>query len=181
MELDSAVAVVTGGASGIGRALAEGLVAAGARGVVVADRDAAGAEAAAAALGRAVLPVACDVTRAEETERAIACAEGAFGPVDLFCANAGVLAGTDVTTPEDVWDLALDVNLRAHVHAARRLLPGWLERGHGHFLATASAAGLLAQIGSAPYTVSKHAAVAFAEWLAITYGDRGIGVTCVCP
>jgi NAD(P)-dependent dehydrogenase (short-subunit alcohol dehydrogenase family) len=181
MQIDGAVTVVTGGASGIGRGLAEALLAAGARGVVVADVDAERAEEVAAELGDGALPVACDVTRRADTERAIACAETAFGPVDLFCANAGVFAGTDVDTPDEVWDRVLAVNVRAHVHAAQRLLPGWLERGHGHFLATASAAGLLAQIGSAPYTVSKHAAVGFAEWLAITYGHRGIGVTCLCP
>jgi NAD(P)-dependent dehydrogenase (short-subunit alcohol dehydrogenase family) len=181
MELDGATAVVTGGASGIGRALAEALVAAGARGAVVADRDAARAEAVAAALGPTALAVACDVTREADTVAAVARAEAAFGAVDLFCANAGILAGTDPATPDDVWDRVMDVNLRAHVHAARRLLPGWLECGRGHFLSVASAAGLLAQVGSAPYTVSKHAAVAFAEWLSLTYGDRGIGVTCVCP
>jgi NAD(P)-dependent dehydrogenase (short-subunit alcohol dehydrogenase family) len=119
--------------------------------------------------------------REEDTVVAVDRAEHAFGAVDLFCANAGILAGTDPATPDAVWERVLAVNLRAHVHAARRLLPGWLERGSGHFLSVASAAGLLAQVGSAPYTVSKHAAVAFAEWLALTYGDRGIGVTCVCP
>ena len=105
----------------------------------------------------------------------------AFGPVDLFCANAGVAVGTDLETPEDTWELAFDVNVRAHVHAAKALLPGWLERGEGYFLATASAAGLLTQIGSAPYALTKHAAVAFAEWLSVTYGDRGLRVSCLCP
>jgi NAD(P)-dependent dehydrogenase (short-subunit alcohol dehydrogenase family) len=111
----------------------------------------------------------------------IAEAERAFGPVDLFCANAGVGQGTGLDTPDDVWEQAFDVNVRAHVFAARRLVPRWLERGEGYFLSTASAAGLLTQIGSAPYSVTKHAAVAFSEWLAVTFGGRGIGVSCLCP
>ena len=111
----------------------------------------------------------------------IARAEDAFGAIDLFCANAGVAHGAGLDAPDEAWSLALDVNVRAHVYAARRLVPGWLERGEGYFLSTASAAGLLTQIGSAPYSVSKHAAVAFAEWLAVTYGDRGVRVSCLCP
>jgi NAD(P)-dependent dehydrogenase (short-subunit alcohol dehydrogenase family) len=100
----------------------------------------------------------------------------------VFFANAGVAIGEDpVSTPDEVWDLAFGVNVRAHILAARRLVPGWLERGEGYFVATASAAGLLTQIGSAPYAVTKHAAVAFAEWLSVTYGDEGIRVSCLCP
>ena len=110
----------------------------------------------------------------------ISAAEQSFGPVDLFCANAGVAVGIDMATPAE-WDLAFGVNIRAHIAAAERLLPGWLERGSGYFLTTASAAGIACQIGSAPYAVTKHAAVAFAEWLCITYGDRGVGVSCLCP
>src|SRR5204862_7887319 len=102
------------------------------------------------------------------------------GPVDLFCANAGVANGIGLGEPDD-WELAIGVNFVAHVHAARRLLPGWLERGSGYFLTTASAAGLVSQIGSAPYAVTKHAAVGFAEWLSITYGDSGVGVSCLAP
>ncbi|MDQ3632657.1 MAG: SDR family oxidoreductase [Actinomycetota bacterium] len=185
MELAGKVCVVTGGASGIGRALAERFADEGAAGVVVADLDEVGALRVAAEIGarhrgRAV-GVACDVGRAEENALLLDRATAAFGPVDLFCANAGVGVGTDEQTPDDVWEVALDVNLRAHVHAARLLVPDWLERGTGWFLSTASAAGLLTQIGAAPYSVSKHAAVAFAEWLAVTYGDRGIGVSCLCP
>jgi NAD(P)-dependent dehydrogenase (short-subunit alcohol dehydrogenase family) len=181
MELAGKVAVVTGGASGIGRALALRFAEEGAAGVVVADLDRAGADAVAGAIGPGAVGVGCDVADEAEVEALVDRAEDAFGPVDLFCANAGVAVGTDPASPDAEWDLALAVNVRSHVLAARRLLPGWLDRGSGHFLSTASAAGLLTQIGSAPYAVSKHAAVAFAEWLSVTYGDRGIGVSCLCP
>lgn len=182
MELQDKVVVVTGGASGIGRALAHRCAAEGARGVVVADKDGDGARSVAADLGDRALGLACNVAIEVETAGLIARAEDTFGPVDLFCANAGVGAGTDPmsTSPAD-WDLSFDVNVMAHVYAAKHLLPGWLARGEGYFLSTASAAGLLTQIGSAPYAVTKHAAVAFAEWLAVTYGDQGIGVSCLCP
>ena len=181
MELTDRVAVVTGGASGIGRALAWRLAEEGARGVVVADLDAAGAQAVATEIGERALGVGCDVADEAQVIDLVARAQEAFGPVDLFCANAGVAVGTDLETPEEVWDLALGVNVRAHLYAAKALLPGWLERGEGYFLTTASAAGLLTQIGSAPYAVTKHAAVAFAEWLSVTYGDRGVRVSCLCP
>ena len=181
MELSEKVVVVTGGASGIGRALARRFADEGARGVVVADLDAAGAHAVAEAIGDRALGVGTDVAVEAEVADLVARAQEAFGPVDLFCANAGVAVGTDEAASDAEWDLALAVNVRAHVYAARALLPAWLERGEGYFLATASAAGLLTQIGSAPYAVSKHAAVAFAEWLTVTYGDRGIRVSCLCP
>jgi NAD(P)-dependent dehydrogenase (short-subunit alcohol dehydrogenase family) len=181
MEPEGRVAVVTGAAAGIGRALAHALAGAGARAVVVADRDADGAQAVAAQLAAPALAVTCDVASAHENERLVAAAEEAFGPVEIFCANAGVAPPGGPDVPLETWELALGVNVLAHVHAARAVLPGWLERGGGHFLATASAAGLLTQVGSAPYAVTKHAAVAFAEWLAVTYGDRGIGVSCLCP
>jgi NAD(P)-dependent dehydrogenase (short-subunit alcohol dehydrogenase family) len=180
MELKDQVAVVTGGASGIGRALARRFAAEGARGVVVADLDGAGAERVAEELGERALAVECDVTDPAHADALVGATERAFGPVDLFCANAGVAVGIDMASPSE-WDLAFGVNVRAHITAAERLLPGWLERGRGHFLTTASAAGLTSQIGSAPYAVTKHAAVAFAEWLSITYGDRGVGVSCLCP
>jgi NAD(P)-dependent dehydrogenase (short-subunit alcohol dehydrogenase family) len=180
MEPRDRVVVVTGGASGIGRALAHRLAEAGARGVVVADLDRAGAERVAAEIGAQALGVACDVTDEGHAEALVARTEEAFGPIDLFCANAGVAVGDGLGTPEE-WSLALGVNVAAHVAQARALLPGWLERGEGYFLTTASAAGLLSQIGSAPYAVTKHAAVAFAEWLSITYGERGVRVSCLCP
>ncbi|MEV4419892.1 SDR family oxidoreductase [Patulibacter sp. NPDC049589] len=181
MEIAGQVVVVTGGASGIGRALADRFLRDGARGVAVADLDAGAVRAVAAPWGDRALGVACDVTDGDAVAALIAATEDAFGPVDLFCANAGVAVGEDEQSDDAVWDLALGVNVRAHVTAARLLVPGWLARGRGYFLSTASAAGLLTQVGSAPYAVSKHAAVAFAEWLAVTYGDRGLRVSCLCP
>src|SRR4051812_26344059 len=179
MHLGGKVVVVTGGASGIGRALAERFCDEGAKGIVVADLDQEGATDVATDLGNAIA-VACDVADPAHADVLIGAAEQSFGPVDLFCANAGVAVGVNMATPAD-WDLAFGVNVRAHITAVERLLPGWLERGSGYFLATASAAGIASQIGSAPYAVSKHAAVAFAEWLSITYGARGVGVSCLCP
>jgi NAD(P)-dependent dehydrogenase (short-subunit alcohol dehydrogenase family) len=180
VELSGKVTVVTGAASGIGRALAERFAREGAS-VVAADVNVSGVEAVANEIGPAALGAACDVTDESQIDALIATAHEKFGPIDLFCANAGVAIGTDLETPEEVWDQAYDVNVRAHIRAARLLVPGWLERGEGYFLATASAAGLVTQIGSAPYAVTKHAAVAFAEWLAVTYGGRGLRVSCLCP
>ncbi len=186
MELSGKVVVVTGAANGIGRAMALRFAAEGAMGVVLADLDARGVATVAARIDAqragSALAVTYDVAVEAEVADLVERAEDQFGPVDLFCANAGVAVGTDpLSTPDAVWDLAFAVNVRAHIYAARRLLPGWLARGEGYFLATASAAGLLTQIGSAPYAVTKHAAVAFAEWLAVTYGDRGVGVSVLCP
>jgi NAD(P)-dependent dehydrogenase (short-subunit alcohol dehydrogenase family) len=184
MELQGKTAVVTGAASGIGRALARRFAAEGAR-VVVSDVDLDGALRVAGDIegerAGSAIPVGCDVSVGGEVGTLIDRAEAAFGPVDLFCANAGVGGGFDLDTPDEDWELAWGVNVQAHVHAARRLVPQWVERGEGYFLSTASAAGLLTAIGSAPYAVTKHAAVAFAEWLAITYGDRGVRVSCLCP
>jgi NAD(P)-dependent dehydrogenase (short-subunit alcohol dehydrogenase family) len=177
MQLDGKHVVVTGAAGGIGSALARRFHAAGAR-VVVSDLS--GVDSVAAALPGAV-GVTADVGTEAGNVALIDTAEQHFGPVDLFFANAGVGRGVDPMSDEADWDTSFAVNMHAHRWAARRLLPGWLERGQGYFCSTASAAGLLAQIGSAPYSVTKHAAVAFAEWLSITYGERGIRVSCLCP
>jgi hypothetical protein len=174
------VAVVTGGGGGIGGALAGRLVGAGAR-VVVADLDAERASAVAAGLGDAAVAIGCDVSSTEDLQRVLDLAQARFGPVDLFCANAGVSGGVGLGDSDEDWARTIDVNLLAHVRAARLLVPQWLQRGSGYFVATASAAGLLTQIGAAPYSVTKHAAVAFSEWLSVTYGHRGIGVSCLCP
>ena len=179
MKLDGAVAIVTGGGRGIGAALARALADAGAR-VVVADLDSANAEAVADGIGAAAVGTGADVTAERDLRGLIALAEERFGPVDLFCANAGI-QGPIGFGDEDEWASIVDVNVMAHVRAARLLVPTWLQRGHGYFVATASAAGLLTQVGAAPYSVTKHAAVAFSEWLSVTYGDRGIGVSCLCP
>jgi NAD(P)-dependent dehydrogenase (short-subunit alcohol dehydrogenase family) len=179
--LEGRTVVVTGAAGGIGRALALRCAAEGAR-VAVTDIQAEGLAAVGDELGAAGLALPADVTDSAAVSALIDRVEAELGPVDVFFANAGVAIGEDpMDTPDDVWDLAFAVNVRAHVLAARRLLPGWLDRGEGYFVATASAAGLLTQIGSAPYAVTKHAAVAFAEWLSVTYGDRGLRVSCLCP
>ena len=149
------------------------------RGLIVADLDIASATSVASDIGATAAHV--DVAEPESNDRLIDETEDRFGPVDLFCANAGIgFAGDEQTTPER-WDFMWRVNLMSHVHAARRLIPGWLARGEGYFLSTASAAGLLTNLKAAQYSVTKHAAVSFAEWLAITYGDQGIKVSCLCP
>jgi NAD(P)-dependent dehydrogenase (short-subunit alcohol dehydrogenase family) len=179
MEIKEKVVVVTGGASGIGAAMAARFVDAGARGVVVADLGEERTRDVAESIGATA--VVADVTKDDDVARLIAVAEDTHGPIDLFCANAGIGRGTGLDSPDETWDAVLNVNIRAHIVAARQLVPAWLERGGGYWLSTASAAGILTQIGDAPYSVSKHAAVAFAEWLSITYGARGITVSCLCP
>jgi len=178
------VAIVTGGGGGIGGALAAKLAQQGAR-VVVADLDADAARAVAEGVngdrpGTAV-SAGGDVSETEQIQRLIDLADSEFGPVDLYFANAGItgVAGLDISERE--WDQSIDVNLRAHTRAAQLLVPTWVERGEGYFVSTASAAGLLTQLGSATYAVTKHAAVGFAEWLNITYGDQGVRVSCLCP
>ncbi|CAN7726571.1 SDR family NAD(P)-dependent oxidoreductase [Variovorax sp. LjRoot84] len=178
MQLKDKVIVVTGAASGIGAAMARRFAEEGARAVVVADRDAARAHAVARDIGGHAALV--DVAVEAELQRLIEETESRHGPIDLFCSNAGTTAAGGPELPDADWRRVMDVNLMAHVHAARALLPRMLSRGQGYLLQTASAAGLLSQF-DAPYAVSKHAAVAFAEWLSITYGGQGIRVSCLCP
>lgn len=181
MRVTGKVAVVTGGGAGIGAALAAAFVDAG-NSVLVADLDPVAADAVAARLGEQCLAAGGDVSDPEVITAMIDRAEEAFGPVDIVVANAGTTVGMGLDSTDEAWDTALGVNVLAHVRAARVIVPRWLDRGtHGYFLTTASAAGLLTQIGSATYSVSKHAAVGFAEWLSVTYGDRGIAVSCLCP
>jgi NAD(P)-dependent dehydrogenase (short-subunit alcohol dehydrogenase family) len=179
MNVSGACVVVTGGGNGIGAALARRFTADGARGVVIADVDERGLEAVASATGAHA--VRCDVTKPDDIASLIEAAESRYGPIDLFCSNAGVVMLAGVDTADDDWRRVLDINLMAHVYATRILVPRMIERGGGYLLHTASAAGLLTQIGSVTYSVSKHAVIALAEWLAITYGERGIKVSVLCP
>ena len=179
MEVSGKVVVVTGGASGIGRALAERFAADGASAVIVADIDEAGANAVAdriGAVGRRV-----DVADEADIARLIDETERQQGPIDLFCANAGIGVVGDEQSDPAVWERMWQINVMSHVHAARHLIPGWLARGEGYLLATVSAAGLLTNLKAAQYSVTKHAALAFAEWLAVTYGDAGVKVSALCP
>ena len=148
---------------------------------MVSDRDAGGAEAVAEGIGDVALAIATDVSVEADVVELVRSTEQRFGPIDLFCSNAGIATGGGVDAPNEAWQQIWDVNVMAHVYAARAVLPGMLARREGYLLHTASAAGLLSQIGSAPYAVTKHAAVAFAEWLSITHGDQGITVSCLCP
>ncbi len=182
MNITGKVAVVTGAGSGIGAALARRFAADGAQAVVVADLNADAAEAIATEIGGSgALAQAVDVADSAAVAALVERTVSRFGRLDLFCSNAGITTGVGLDDPDDVWHRAIEVNVMAHVYAARAAVPHMLERGSGYLLSTASAAGLLTQPGDAPYAVTKHAAVAFAEWLAVTYGDRGIGVSVLCP
>jgi NAD(P)-dependent dehydrogenase (short-subunit alcohol dehydrogenase family) len=176
--VDGAGVVVTGGGGGIGRAIARRLAAEGAR-VVVNDLDPAAAEAVAAEIKGFAAPG--DAGTAEGVAELIAAARAHLGEIDVYCSNAGTGGGTFQETTDDVWQRVWEVNTMAHVRASRELLPGWLERGRGTFVITASAAGLLTMLGAAPYSVTKHAAEGYAEWLAATYSHRGLTVHCICP
>lgn len=179
MKLAGKVAVVTGGASGIGRAMCRRFAAEGARAVVVADLNGGAATVVAKEIGGVSFEV--NVARESDVAGLVRDVVAKFGAIDLFCSNAGIMVegGPEVAVAE--WQRIWEINVMAHVFAARAVLPGMLARGEGYLLQTVSAAGLLSLIGSAPYSVTKHAALAFAEWLAITYGDRGIRVSAVCP
>ena len=179
MELKDKIIVVTGAASGIGRALAQRFAAEGARKVICADLNLAGAEETARAIDGLAWQV--DVAHEAEIATMIARIEDEIGPIDLFCSNAGILTVGGVEVPDAQWQKIWDINVMSHVWAARHLVPRMAKCGGGYLLNTASAAGLLNQIGSAPYGVTKHAAVGLAEWLALSYGDQGIKVSVLCP
>ena len=179
MELRDTVVVVTGGASGIGAALSRRFAAEGARAVVVADLDADGAQRVAGEIGGTA--VSTNVANEADVQALVERTVEAHGPIDLFCSNAGIGGGGGIEVPDEQWLRTWQVNTMAHLYAARAVLPGMIARGEGYLLNTVSAAGLLTNLGNAQYTVSKHAALGLAEWLSITYGDRGIKVSVLCP
>lgn len=179
MQLRDKVIVVTGAARGIGEALARRFAEEQPAGLVVSDIDDGALDTVARDLE--AVAIKTDVSAEADTVALIDAAEDRFGPVDLFCANAGIGISGDEQTPDAEWDRLWRVNVMSHVHAARRLIPEWRARGEGYFLPTVSAAGLLTNLKAAQYSVTKHAALAFAEWLAVTYGDEGIKVSALCP
>jgi NAD(P)-dependent dehydrogenase (short-subunit alcohol dehydrogenase family) len=178
LDLTGKGVVVTGAGRGIGAAYAKAFVARGAH-VVVNDLDPATAQATADRLGATAMPG--DASSEAGVGALVEQARAQLGRIDVFCANAGVARGGTEAVDEKAWEVSWNVNVMAHVRAAKLLVPEWLERGSGTFVTTASAAGLLSIPGAAPYAVTKHAAVAFAEWLSMTYGDKGVRVHAVCP
>jgi NAD(P)-dependent dehydrogenase (short-subunit alcohol dehydrogenase family) len=181
MELRDKVAVVTGAGSGIGRALARAFAAEGAKAVVCTDLDGDSAAETAAAIGDVATSAELDVGDERAVERVVVDTVAANGSLDVFASNAGYGLRGGLDLPTDEWERMMNVHTWSHLYAARAAIPGMVERGGGYLLNTASAAGLLTQMDSGPYAVSKHAAVAFAEWVSINYGDRGIGVSVLCP
>jgi NAD(P)-dependent dehydrogenase (short-subunit alcohol dehydrogenase family) len=179
VELQSKVIIITGGGSGIGAAMARRFALEQPAGLVIADIDLEAATLVADEVGG--VGVLTDVSDPEANKALVEGTEDRFGPIDLFCANAGIGTVGDEQSDMGLWDRMWAVNVMSHVHAARHLIPSWVARGEGYFLATASAAGLLTNLKAAQYSVTKHAAVAFAEWLAITYGDHGVKVSALCP
>lgn len=181
MKLIDKTVVVTGGARGIGKALCAAFSNEGAR-LVVADRLAEEAASTAAEIGG--LGVACDVSRESDIQQLVAATEQEYGPIDLFCSNAGICVGEpshSASASNETWQACWDIHVMAHVYAARAVLPSMVERGEGYLVQMASAAGLLSQIGDAAYSASKHAVIGFAESLSITHGDDGIKVSVICP
>ena len=190
MKLNDKNIVITGAASGIGRALAIRFASEGPRGLVLADlpdrRDALEQLAAQISAGQdtkaaPAIGIGCNVGDETDVQALVARAEQQFGPVDVFCSNAGLIRDGTEQTPDSDWNLNWQVHVMAHVYAARAVLPGMRARGEGYLLNTASAAGLITSLPSATYAVSKHAAIALAEWLAIQHGDAGIKVSVLCP
>ncbi len=179
MDIRDKVVVITGGASGIGAAMASRFDSAGAGAVVVLDIDGAGATEVAADIGGEAMQL--DVADDHRTAEVIAAIERSHGRIDILCLNAGIAPDGSVDEPNEVWQTTWDVNVMSHVYATRCALPGMIDRGEGYLVHTASAAGLLTSIGTAPYSVTKHAVVALAEWLSITYGEQGIRVSALCP
>ena len=179
MEVRGKVVVVTGGASGIGEAMCRRFAVEGAAAVVVADRQADAARRVADEIGGTA--VSTDVSVEADIVALVEQTVDAHGPIDLFCSNAGIGGGGGIEVPDEEWERVWRINTMAHVYAARAVLPGMVARGEGYLLNTVSAAGLLTNIGNASYTMSKHASLGLAEWLAITYGDAGIKVSALCP
>ena len=179
MKVEGKVAVITGAASGIGRALARRFKAEGAAGIAVADMQEEAMVALADEIG--ALPIVTDVSREGDIQTLVERAENELGPIDIFCSNAGIawLGGEDV--PDADWQKNWDIHVMAHVYAARAVAPKMAARGDGYLINTASAAGLLSHVNSATYSVTKHAAIAFGEWLSIEYGTRGVKVSVLCP
>ena len=179
MQIIGKVVIVTGGGNGIGRALCRRFAVECAKTIVVVDLDEAAAQRVADEIGG--VPVAADVSREGDVQRVVAEVVKRHGAIDLFCSNAGIAVDGDESTPSEEWQRCWDVNVMAHVYAARAVVPGMLARGEGYLLQTVSAAGLLTHPHSATYAVTKHASLAFAEWLSMAYGDRGITVSALCP
>ena len=179
MDVKDKIIVVTGAASGIGRALVVRFKAEGAKQIVAVDLNLVGAQETAAMVG--CLAMSADVSVEADIQRVIEDTESQVGPIDLFCSNAGVGMGENLNSPNNQWQISWDINVMSHVYAARHLVPRMVARGGGYFLNTSSAAGLLNQIGSAAYGVTKHAAVGFGEWLAIHHQHEGIKVSMLCP
>ena len=179
MEIKDKIIVITGGASGIGRAMARRFTDEGAEQIVIADLNADGLQEVADEIGARAIPT--NVAVEAEVKHLIETTENDYGQIDLLCNNAGIGVGGGPETPNQDWQRIWEINVMAHVYAARAAIPAMVARGDGYIMNTASAAGLLTQVGSAPYAVTKHAAVSFAEWLSVTYGDRGLKVSALCP
>ena len=179
MKITDKSVVVTGGASGIGHALARRFRAEGARGIALADLKEKALLDAAGEIDALAVP--CDVADEADIKRLVAAAEDAFGPIDVFVSNAGIARMGGADAPDEEWRQNWDIHVMAHVYAARAVAPKMAARGSGYLVNTASAAGLLSHVESATYSVTKHAAVAFAEWLSVAYGDRGVRVSVLCP